>query len=144
MRYILNEPIDSLAAAGSILASVWLPTVKIPVVDSPGEAFLEQVKDGMSITIKDDGNVCVDCPVPYSNNPDAEHPGFSLSCCLGKLHRFAICEGSAFFRKNRSASSTPVFKLIRSAIRFTHWFSASAIMLGISQERITVLYVLYI
>ena len=57
---LFSKPIDSLAAAGSILASVWLPDVKMPVVDSLGEEFLEYVKDGMSVTIKDDGTVCVD------------------------------------------------------------------------------------
>ena len=57
---LFSKPIDSLAAAGSILASVWLPEVKMPVVDSLGEEFLAYVKDGMSITIKEDGTVCVD------------------------------------------------------------------------------------
>jgi len=57
---LFSKPIDSLAAAGSILASVWLPDVKMPVVDSLGDEFLEYVKDGMSITVKDDGTVCVD------------------------------------------------------------------------------------
>jgi len=56
---LFSKPIDSLAAAGSILASVWLPEVKMPVVDSLGEDFLEYVKDGMSITVKEDGTVCV-------------------------------------------------------------------------------------
>lgn len=57
---LFSKPIDSLAAAGSILASVWLPDVKMPVVDSLGDEFLEFVKDGMSITIQDDGTVCVE------------------------------------------------------------------------------------
>ena len=57
---LFSKPIDSLAAAGSILASVWLPDVKMPVVDSLGEEFLEYVKDGMSITITEDGTVQVD------------------------------------------------------------------------------------
>ena len=52
--------IDSLAAAGSILASVWLPDVKMPVIDSLGDEFLDYVKDGMSITIQEDGTVVVD------------------------------------------------------------------------------------
>ena len=52
---LFSKPIDSLAAAGSILASVWLPEVKMPVVDSLGEEFLEYVKDGMTITVKEDG-----------------------------------------------------------------------------------------
>ena len=57
---LFSKPIDSLAAAGSILASVWLPDVKMPVVDSLGDEFLAYVKDGMSITIQEDGTVCVD------------------------------------------------------------------------------------
>ena len=56
---LFSNPIDSLAAAGSILASVWLPDAKMPVVDSLGEEFLNYVKDGMSITIKEDGTVLV-------------------------------------------------------------------------------------
>jgi predicted aconitase with swiveling domain len=57
---LFSNPIDSLAAAGSILASVWLPDVKMPVVDSLGEEFLDYVKDGMSVTIQEDGTVVVD------------------------------------------------------------------------------------
>ncbi len=57
---LFSKPIDSLAAAGSILASVWLPEVQMPVVDSLGEEFLAYVKDGMSITIQEDGTVCVE------------------------------------------------------------------------------------
>ena len=57
---LFSKPIDSLAAAGSILASVWLPDVQMPVVDSLGDEFLEYVKDGMSITIAEDGTVIVE------------------------------------------------------------------------------------
>ena len=57
---LFSKPIDSLAAAGSILASVWLPDVKMPVVDSLGDEFLAYVKDGMTITVKEDGTVCVE------------------------------------------------------------------------------------
>ena len=57
---LFSKPIDSLAAAGSILASVWLPDAKMPVVDNLGDEFLDYVKDGMSITIKEDGTVVVD------------------------------------------------------------------------------------
>ena len=56
---LFSKPIDSLAAAGSILASVWLPEVQMPVIDSLGEEFLDYVKDGMSITINEDGTVNV-------------------------------------------------------------------------------------
>ena len=51
--------IDSLAAAGSILASVWLDGVNMPVVDCLGEAFLDYVKDGMTITVGENGLVTV-------------------------------------------------------------------------------------
>ena len=57
---LFSKPIDSLAAAGSILASVWCPDVQMPVVDSLGDEFLEYVKEGMNITIKDGGIVVVE------------------------------------------------------------------------------------
>ena len=57
---LFSKPIDSLAAAGSILASVWCPDVQMPVVDSLGDEFLEYVKEGMTITIKDGGIVVVE------------------------------------------------------------------------------------
>ena len=57
---LFSNPIDSLAAAGSILASVWLPEVQMPVIDSLGEEFLSYVQDDMTVTIKEDGTVCVD------------------------------------------------------------------------------------
>jgi len=56
---LFSKPIDSLAAAGSILASVWLPDVKMPVVDSLGEEFLGCVKEGMTVTVEEDGTVTV-------------------------------------------------------------------------------------
>ena len=52
--------IDSLAAAGAVLADVWVDGVTMPVVDSLGEEFLNYVKDGMKITIKADGIVEVE------------------------------------------------------------------------------------
>ena len=57
---LFSNPIDSLAAAGSILASVWLEDAQMPVVDSLGEEFLAYVKDGMSITVQEDGTVRVE------------------------------------------------------------------------------------
>ena len=57
---LFSQPIDSLAAAGSILASVWLPDVQMPVVDSLGEEFLAYVQDGMTITVKEGGIVVVE------------------------------------------------------------------------------------
>ena len=52
--------IDSLAAAGSILASVWLEGTQMPVVDSLGDEFLDYVKDGMMISVSEDGIVRVE------------------------------------------------------------------------------------
>lgn len=52
--------IDSLAAAGAILADVWLDEVSMPVVDCLGEEFLEFVKDGMSVSVCEDGVVVVE------------------------------------------------------------------------------------
>ncbi|MBQ2385169.1 MAG: DUF126 domain-containing protein, partial [Clostridia bacterium] len=54
---LFSKPIDSLAAAGAILADVWVDNVKMPVVDCLGDEFLDYVKDGMTITLKDDGVV---------------------------------------------------------------------------------------
>lgn len=49
--------IDSLAAAGAVLADVWVENVSMPVIDCLGDEFLNFVKDGMQITIKEDGTV---------------------------------------------------------------------------------------
>ncbi len=57
---LFSEPIDSLAAAGAVLADVWLDDVSMPVVDSLGAEFLEYVKDNMTITIKEDGVIVVE------------------------------------------------------------------------------------
>ncbi|MBR2621362.1 MAG: DUF126 domain-containing protein [Clostridia bacterium] len=57
---LFSEHIDSLAAAGAILADVWLDDVSMPVVDCLGEEFLNYVKDGMTITVSEDGTVTVD------------------------------------------------------------------------------------
>ena len=57
---LFSKPIDSLAAAGAILADVWVDNVSMPVVDSLGDEFLDYVKDGMTITLKDDGVVVVE------------------------------------------------------------------------------------
>lgn len=57
---LFSKPIDSLAAAGSVLADVWLDDVSMPVIDSLGEEFLDFVKDGMKITVETDGTVIVE------------------------------------------------------------------------------------
>ena len=57
---LFANPIDSLAAAGAVLADVWVDGVNMPVVDSLGEEFLSYVKDGMTVTVKANGIVEVE------------------------------------------------------------------------------------
>ena len=57
---LFSGHIDSLAAAGAVLADVWVDGTTMPVIDSLGDEFLEYVKDGMQITVKADGTVEVD------------------------------------------------------------------------------------
>lgn len=54
---LFANPIDSLAAAGAVLADVWVDGITMPVIDSLGEEFLSYVKDGMKIVVKADGIV---------------------------------------------------------------------------------------
>ncbi len=54
---LFANPIDSLAAAGAVLADVWVDGVTMPVVDSLGDEFLQYVKDGMTVTVKENGIV---------------------------------------------------------------------------------------
>ena len=56
---LFSQPIDSLAAAGVILADVWTEN-RIVAVDKLGDDFLDYVKDGMKITVSEDGTVNVD------------------------------------------------------------------------------------
>ena len=57
---LFSNPIDSLAAAGAVLADVWLEDVQMPVVDCLGEEVLDYVKVGMTVTVKEDGLVVVE------------------------------------------------------------------------------------
>ena len=57
---LFSGHIDSLAAAGAVLADVWVDGVTMPVIDSLGDEFLSYVKDGMKITVKEDGMVEVE------------------------------------------------------------------------------------
>ena len=57
---LFSKSIDSLAAAGSILASVWLDGIKMPVIDNLCDEFLEYVQNGMTITVLEDGTVVVE------------------------------------------------------------------------------------
>ena len=57
---LFSNHIDSLAAAGSILASVWLEQVSMPVIDCLGDEFLNYVQTGMTVTVEEDGTVIVE------------------------------------------------------------------------------------
>ena len=57
---LFSTPIDSLAAAGAVLADVWVDDVTMPVIDSLGDEFLNYVKDGMTITVDLDGTVTIE------------------------------------------------------------------------------------
>ena len=56
---LFYKPIESLAAAGTVLADVWLDDVDMPVIDSLGDEFLEYVKDGMNIVVQEGGKILV-------------------------------------------------------------------------------------
>ena len=55
---LFSESIDSLAASGAIMGSVWSDTT-MPVIDKLGEEFLDTVKTGDTVTILEDGIVQV-------------------------------------------------------------------------------------
>ena len=57
---LFSKEIDSLAAAGAVLADVWSDDAKMPTVDCLGDEFLDYVQDGDKITVKPDGTVIVD------------------------------------------------------------------------------------
>lgn len=52
--------IDSLAAAGAVLADVWVDGITMPVIDCLGDEFLDYVQTGMTVTVKEDGTVVVE------------------------------------------------------------------------------------
>ena len=56
---LFSETIDSLAASGAILGDVWTEA-KMPVVDRLGQEFLDYVKTGMTVTVKEDGIIEVE------------------------------------------------------------------------------------
>jgi uncharacterized protein len=59
LAMLFSEHIDSLAAAGVILADVWT-NKRIIAIDNLGSEFLEYVKDGQIIEIREDGTVIVE------------------------------------------------------------------------------------
>lgn len=55
---LFSEPIDSLAAAGVVLAKVW-ENSNIIVIDKLGKEFLDTIKSDDDIEIKEDGTVTI-------------------------------------------------------------------------------------
>ena len=56
---LFSKPIDSLAAAGAILADIWTDNA-MPTVDSLGDDFLAAVQTGMKVTVAQGGVVMVE------------------------------------------------------------------------------------
>jgi predicted aconitase with swiveling domain len=56
---LFAKPIDSLAAAGAILAGVWSQN-PMPTIDNLGDEFLAVVQTGNTITVAEDGTVTVE------------------------------------------------------------------------------------
>ncbi len=56
---LFSEHIDSLAAAGAVLAANWCDE-PVVTIDCLGQEFLDYVKDGMMITVDEDGTVTVE------------------------------------------------------------------------------------
>ncbi|MBQ3889628.1 MAG: DUF126 domain-containing protein [Clostridia bacterium] len=54
---LFSEHIDSLAAAGAVLAAVWSDDGGMPTVDCLGDEFLAAVKTGDKIKVYEDGTV---------------------------------------------------------------------------------------
>ena len=57
---LFSKDIDSLAAAGAVLADVWSEKAKMPTIDRLGDEFLDYVQDGDKITVSSDGTVTVE------------------------------------------------------------------------------------
>ncbi|UTY26469.1 aconitase X swivel domain-containing protein [Treponema denticola] len=56
---LFSEPIDSLAAAGVILAANFTDN-SIPTVDNLGKEFLSAVKSGSRVQVKENGEVIIE------------------------------------------------------------------------------------
>ena len=57
--FLFSNHIDSLAAAGVVLSDIWIDK-KIITIDNLGDEFLETVKEGMTLDIKEDGTVIIE------------------------------------------------------------------------------------
>jgi len=56
---LFAKPIDSLAAAGAVLAGVWTAN-PMPTVDSLGDDFLAAAQTGMTVSVGDGGEVTLE------------------------------------------------------------------------------------
>ena len=56
---LFSMTIDSLAASGAILGSIWTDA-RMPVIDELGDEFLNYVRNGMTVTVRDGGIVEVE------------------------------------------------------------------------------------
>lgn len=56
---LFSKHIDSLAASGAILTAVWTDA-KMPVIDCLGDEFLDTVKTGMTVRVRENGVVEID------------------------------------------------------------------------------------
>ncbi|KPK82997.1 MAG: hypothetical protein AMS27_13475 [Bacteroides sp. SM23_62_1] len=56
--FLFSEHIDSLAAAGVVLSNVWT-NIKIITLDNLGNEFLNTVKEGMTLEIREDGTILI-------------------------------------------------------------------------------------
>lgn len=56
---LFSKPADTLAVAGAVLTANWSDH-PIVLVDDLGEEFLQEVKEGQMITVRDDGTVIVE------------------------------------------------------------------------------------
>lgn len=56
---LFSKTIDSLAAAGAILAGVW-SDASMPTIDNLGDEFLEAVQTGDTVTVSEDGTVTIE------------------------------------------------------------------------------------
>lgn len=56
--FLFSESIDSLAASGIVLARIW-ENSKVIAIDRLGKEFLDYVKTGDKIEVKEDGTVIV-------------------------------------------------------------------------------------
>lgn len=55
---LFSQQVDSLAAGGLVVADVWAGK-RIVTIDQLGDEFLESVKDGDRIVIREDGTVII-------------------------------------------------------------------------------------